>query len=493
MEVPAMLRRIAVLALVAAALLTALFLWPRQPRLVARAQDADPAEMQLPADPTQLGVPERVELFFAGLSALENPPLHGEAMETLANGLVNLGPEAVPTLRKAMHHEKRRIRQLAMMALGWLATEEAVDALIHRVGEREAEEALAEAYIMGDPERRPGTWRERPETAATEEQIFETLVAALDDEDSRVGLTAIRAMGLTRDSAFVEPLIGALQTGGGGKATAAAGALGRILDAAAVEPLIEAAAHPYEGAREEAITALGRIGDPRARDVLIAALDDDDEVVRQAACCALGSLWDGRRVPELVAVLERTTHLGVALAAASAIARLDGARAVEALEKALTDDRDLSFARATVAKSLAALGHTGVDKLVRLLESDEPMVVLYAASGLATVGDLRALEPLMVARTDAAASEIKFGAIAELVARNPEAIAEALLPENADTEARRRAASAARLAFMPDGPVRRPSWEPLMRALKRAAATDPDETMRKHALSALRYVPWYSL
>ena len=485
-----MLRRIAVLALVAAALLTALFLWPRQPRLVARAQDADPAEMQLPADPTQLGVPERVELFFAGLSALENPPLHGEAMETLANGLVNLGPEAVPTLRKAMHHEKRRIRQVAMMALGWLATEEAVDALVARI-ERDAAQALAEAYVLGKPERHPQTWRERPETAATEEQIFETLVAALDDEDSRVGLTAIRAMGLTRDSAFVEPLIGALQTGGGGKATAAAGALGRILDAAAVEPLIEAAAHPYEGAREEAITALGRIGDPRARDVLIAALDDDDEVVRQAACCALGSLWDGRRVPELVAVLERTTHLGVALAAASAIARLDGARAVEALEKALTDDRDLSFARATVAKSLAALGHTGVDKLVRLLESDEPMVVLYAASGLATVGDLRGLEPLMVARTDAAASEIKFGAIAELVARNPEAIAEALLPENADTEARRRAASAARLAFMPDGPVRRPSWEPLMRALKRAAATDPDQTVANHALSALRYVPFY--
>jgi HEAT repeat protein len=486
-------------AALAASVLAGAGLWTHPTGPVAWAQEAEAPRLELPEDLTQLSVDERLDLAFAALEALGGP-YGGDTMEYEAGRLARIGPEAVPRLVAAMDSQQRRVPQLAMMTLGRLATEEAVDALIHRI-DHEAAQALAEAYILGDPERRPWTWRERPETAASKERIGEMLVAALDEEDTRFGVTAIRAMGLTRDSTFVEPLIEALKSGRPGFDSAAAGALGVIGDPAAVIALMSTAMTGDHHRRVKALGALGRIGDPRAREVLVASLESEHAEVRSAACYALCGLWEVGPVPELVQVLEQDVARrkqgipgqGVAHAAARALAATGGPHAIPALEKAVLEGEELYETRAEVAEYLGSFGEGGVDRLLPMLDSDDPGLVFAAACGLASAGDLRALAPLMAARTDGAGSEMKSGAIAELVAANPEGIAKALSPDNPDVEARRRAASAARLAFMPDGPVARPSSEVLIRALKRAAATDPDQTVRRSALSALRYLPSYSL
>ena len=140
-----------------------------------------------------------------------------------------------------------------------------------------------------------------------------------------------------------------------------------------------------------------------------------------------------------------------------------------------------------IAESLASFGQPGIERLLPMLEADDPGLVFAAACGLASVGDLRALEPLMAARTDGALSEMKAHAVAEVTEVNPEGVAQALNPENAAVEARRRAASSARMAYMPDGPGQRPESEVLPRAIKRAAVEDPDEMVRASAFRALQY------
>jgi HEAT repeat protein len=99
-------------------------------------------------------------------------------------------------------------------------------------------------------------------------------------------------------------------------------ALGRLKDRAAVQPLV---AHlPFVQTRRETVEALADVADPAA-------------------------------VGPLVGCLETDEYVSVRVAAAAALGRLGGARAVQGLQTALAHEREEAV-RAAARTALAALG-----------------------------------------------------------------------------------------------------------------------------------------
>lgn len=116
----------------------------------------------------------------------------------------------------------------------------------------------------------------------------EPLIAALKDEDSRIGASwALREM---KDPHTVEPLIVALKDEDLVVREKAALALGEIKDPRAVEPLI-VALKGEDWIVMKAVWALGEIKDPHAVEPLILILKDNkDWAVRKEAAQSLGKI-----------------------------------------------------------------------------------------------------------------------------------------------------------------------------------------------------------
>jgi len=114
------------------------------------------------------------------------------------------------------------------------------------------------------------------------EEVFEPLIAALQDEDACAG--AATGLGLMRAREAVNDLIKALQDEDAVRA--AAEALGKIGDVRAVDPLIKVMRDFYEddATHAAAARALGLIGDPKALDPLKEVMENDkNPLVREAA------------------------------------------------------------------------------------------------------------------------------------------------------------------------------------------------------------------
>lgn len=132
-----------------------------------------------------------------------------------------------------------------------------------------------------------------------------TLVSALSDGDAKVRVEAATTLGQVGKAA-VPSLLKALREGNADARAAAIGAMERIGDRRAVEELARLArSEPYVAVRAQAVTALGRLGGETAREALADALKDSDAGVRLRAVEALG--------------------------------RADGAQSVQAIAQALSD------------------------------------------------------------------------------------------------------------------------------------------------------------
>ena len=447
-------------------------------------------------------IDERVALFFQGLDALQNPPRSPAAVYSLSCGLSNMGPEAVPALSRALNSPggEERIRRyhqaVAAQALGRIGTAEAVQALLHSSAYRSD---LAEAIALaGDDAKGP-------------------LREALADPSEEVRFLAIEAMAQTADSAFVEPLLKALDASDSGLRGKACWALGEIGDTGATDRLIAiaGAAEPgraYE--RKTAVEALGRIGDRRAVQSLVAALRSSDADVAEAAAVALGEIGDRRAVEPLLAALG-TQAENVRAAACRALGDIGDAQAVRPLVKVLDTDKATGALRAAaralgcigdpsaadalagqiehgtwdlsdrmeLAADLAGLGKPATERLLGLLGKGDPALRAAGAYGLCRQGDARGLAPLLAAATDGAASEMKCSAIAELVAKRPTEVAQALSPQNRDLSVRRRLAEA--LPWVRDCTGTGIPRE-VLGALRDAAFADSDADVRKAALRSLQ-------
>jgi HEAT repeat protein len=163
----------------------------------------------------------------------------------------------------------------------------------------------------------------------------------------------VEALGATGDARAVPPLTQYLRNGTYAAARlASAQALGATGRPEAVEPLVALlgdptalGAHPDNVAdfHKAAAEALGEIKDPRAVDPLIAFVKSDaNALARGYAARSLGQIGDPRVYDTLAAILDDTTQpTGPRLGAAVGIETLGDPRAVEPMINAL-DDKDLA-------------------------------------------------------------------------------------------------------------------------------------------------------
>ena len=268
-------------------------------------------------------------------------------------------------------------------------------------------------------------------------RAVEPLAAALLDKDSILREAAAEALGRidpnwARSEAAkrVGPaLVAALRNEDCGMRRAAAEILGKIADTRAVEPLVVALRDTEYRVRQVAAETLGRIGDSRALEPLMAGLGDHESDVRKAATEALERIdpnWARSRAASRAVpiVLEALNHKNSAVrqTAAAALGKIGDARAVEPLVAALEDS--VSDVRREAATELDRIdpdwrrSEAAKRAVPTLLEALKDRAKQWAAAEvLGSVGDARAVEPLMGVLTDQHAYTDARQAAAEALAK----------------------------------------------------------------------------
>jgi HEAT repeat protein len=286
-----------------------------------------------------------------------------------AEALGSIGdPLAVESLVAAVKDPAESVRQDVAAALGEIGDERCIEGLTALLSDKDAVTCGAAVEAL----RKIGL------------PAVRGLVVALDSEAavSKVAVEALKELGLPALGAMVEalrdtvgtagpaitwvlgsfgapavePLLAALEDENGNVRMTAAGSLGRISDVRAVEPLIAALGDADVTVGAEAATALGSIGDARAVEPLIGVLDAVYYLIPMNAAWSLGQIGDARAVEPLLAKFVRAT--GGRYVYVDALGMLGDQRAVEPLSAALLDqDKNV---RESAAEALQKLGHVPV-------------------------------------------------------------------------------------------------------------------------------------
>jgi len=211
--------------------------------------------------------------------------------------------EPSPEVMENLKHPDPHIRREAVTRLSETPTVAAIQALIERLRDADAEvrEAASDALTrIGTPKivmrlsqapRDPVTWAGVARTLAkigTPEAI-KVLAEALHDSSAEVWSTASLALADAGPAAG-EALIGALQHEVPSVRARAAMALGRARVVAATEALIAALKDSDRSVRLEAVVALAALRQDAAVPALVEALNDSEESVRQSVPIALGEI-----------------------------------------------------------------------------------------------------------------------------------------------------------------------------------------------------------
>jgi hypothetical protein len=184
-------------------------------------------------------------------------------------------------------------------------------------------------------ERRPAAQPVADQDGPVPEEDVESLISALEIQDTRVKAAAIASLGRSRDRRALPPLISLLGDGNRGVREATVRALGAF-GGEAVGTLIEALGNEDWHIRMGSAIALRIIGDFRGMEPLIRALSDENRFVRREAAKSLGRIGDRRATEPLIAVLE-DRDLGVRIRAAAALGKIADPRAIDPLTHALSD------------------------------------------------------------------------------------------------------------------------------------------------------------
>jgi len=270
--------------------------------------------------------------------------------------------------------------------------------------------------------------------------VVEPLVALLSSGEPNVRMHAALALGELRAIEAVPGLIAALEDGNDNVRFHAIEALGRIGAADAVDALATVASSGDFFLAFAAVDALSKTDDPRVAPLIQSLLSD--ETLRPAAIATLAAIGDEDCVPALCALLETgepraaaaalvaihrryedplgagsvvvsiaRESIGAAglgqLSAAASTASPDrqavvevlawlGPRAIDPLI-ALVGEPDIA---PVVETGLVAIGDAAVDRLLPLLQRDQPATRAAAAALLGQVGDGRVVAALVKAFDD---------------------------------------------------------------------------------------------
>ena len=264
----------------------------------------------------------------------------------------------------------------------------------------------------------------------------------------------------------------------------AAASLRLVGDAEAVPALVDALADRSRLVQEEAAATLGRLGDPRAVPALMNALTvtnimaEERRALREDLFTALGALGDRQAVPVIIRGL-RDYEKNVRAAAISALARLGGPEAEDALidlvDRDMYDDSAVSAVRQAM-RALETMGAVRAMPVLRLaIEEGRQQLAPLAAHALRQLGDtITAGE--MVEWLSSPDPEHRVRAVLVLPALFGRDAVPQLLPALADHHATVRAAAAGQLGRLGD--------QSLVSFLT-DALNDRDEEVRKAARDSL--------
>jgi HEAT repeat protein len=277
---------------------------------------------------------------------------------------VRLGDSAVQVLQDCLRDDKRKVRERAIEALGWI----------------------------GGPE------------------VVTSLLLALDDREKSVRYKALDAIGRTRDPRATPVLLKLVR----GKDPVVRGkaiwALGQIGDERALPVLLDLTGRETPSyIRNSAIYALGSFKHPDVLRALLASLKDDDPVVQRAAASSLGRLGDPAAVPPLLALLSEA-GLQLRRTLVHALGQLGSQKAVEPLMAIYDEgDRYLKYSVLLALKSIGDKRSLGL--FLRALQEKDRLLVSEAARVLGIWRDERTVLALIRAVDNPAAGNAAMEAL----------------------------------------------------------------------------------
>lgn len=170
-------------------------------------------------------------------------------------------------------------------------------------------------------------------------------------------------------------------------------------DSAQVQELLRLITDPSVQDREGAADELGKFGEDCVVEPLLEALGDERYDVRWSAVVALGLIADPAHSGDLADVLLQDTDADVRVAAAEALGWMGGDTARDALIQALDDDA--SKVRVRAVRELGELGDPkAVKPLVGSLGDEDEAVVRESARALALLDAADALDALEKVKID---------------------------------------------------------------------------------------------
>jgi HEAT repeat protein len=209
------------------------------------------------------------------------------------------------------------------------------------------------------------------------------LAATLESSDVYMASVAAAALGEINSEQSLTVLIAALKSESSYTRWEVASVLGHTGKAVAVDPLIDLIKDPDEQVRISAVGALGKLRDERAIEPLLTALRDEDDCVRTEALMALGEIGDGRAVGPLLEILN---HI-----------RQDSSGAAEWEEE------------------------PSAQYLNDLNQEEHNEMRSWAAFALGDIGDVRAIDSLLIAMFDKREPEVAQAALKALLYMRTEA------------------------------------------------------------------------
>jgi HEAT repeat protein len=288
--------------------------------------------------------------------------------------IVAIGSPAIPALLSTLNEGSgtpvdRALRYEILNVFAQVGDASVTPVLLKALEDADAEIRKAAAKALG-PLRDPS--------------VVPSLRLALSDENSYVRCAVVASLGLLKDA---PSLRSALSDDDASVREESVASLGVLKDTEAVPELLRLLGEDTGRVRAAAAKALGIIGDQSAVPALSDALQDEEHAVRVATAEALGLLDDARAIPHLRSLLmEESTMIGDPdIALMVALIRLKDTESFPAIEKRLINFRS-GTGPFRVCQALAHFGDTGVQSLIRILNStDSSSVAEYAARELSSL------------------------------------------------------------------------------------------------------------
>jgi len=313
--------------------------------------------------------------------------------------LSDFGPEEpgseTEKLLKALKSNKGSTRVAAMMALGEMREEAAVNPIIGiltkdyppvqasaaialgKIGDERAVEVLRKEMKDGDNEYVKGSSAIALARIGDKNSV-PYIIDRLRDQRIKVRSSAALALGEIGNETAVEPLIEILKTG---KST---------------EGQKSTSLNANPDVRKSVILALGEIGSTNSSEILIGIITDKEEEleVRTAAASALGNIKDPKAVETLKQTFaDETMDANIRNATFLALSKTRDQETVGMLVGKLGDEEFGAIAR----EALIDQGELAVGPLIENLKTEDKKIRAETALILIEIGDQRAVTPLIEA------------------------------------------------------------------------------------------------